>query len=57
MKGLKIKDMPVIGGFKVMEGVRSIREGSYNFYKKDPKAYYRQVREAGEWMKELFDGA
>jgi len=36
MKGVKIKDIKPIEGFKVMEWVRSIREDSYNLYKKDP---------------------
>lgn len=54
MKGVKIKDIHPIEGFKVMEWVRSIREDSYNLYKKDPKEYYRQIKEAGKRMKERF---
>ena len=54
MKGVKIEDIRPIEGFKVMERVKSIREDSYNLYKKDPKEYYRQIREAGKRMKERF---
>ena len=49
-----IKDIRPIKGFKVMEWVRSIRKDSYNLYKKDPQEYYRQLREAGETMRERF---
>ena len=54
MKGVKIKDIKPIEGFKVMEWVRSIREDNYNLYKKDPKKYYGQIKEAGRGMKERF---
>ena len=54
MKGVKIKDIRPIEGFKVMEWVRSVREKWYELYKKDPQEYYRQIKKAGERMKERF---
>jgi hypothetical protein len=54
MKGVKIKDIRPIEGFKVMEWVRSVRENRYNLYKNDPQEYSRQLKKAGERMKARF---
>jgi hypothetical protein len=54
MKGIKIKDIRPIEGFKVMEWVRSVREKQYELYKNNPEEYYRQLKKAGERMKERF---
>ena len=48
MKGVKVKDIRPIEGFKVMEWVRSVREKEYELYKSNPEEYYRQLNKAGK---------
>jgi hypothetical protein len=57
MKKLQLKDIKPIKGFKVMEWLRDVRDKEHYLHENDPKEYFRQLKIAGERMRERLDKA